>query len=106
LLLSNGGLNTIYPLLGMAGFAQIGAAVALVLSSPKGSNFRKNIGGSIISGFLGIDEPLCYGCSLPRLVPYITSCIAAACAGFFIGGMQAWAGIDMGVNMVYGVDGI
>jgi N-acetylmuramic acid-specific PTS system IIC component len=89
MLLQNGGLNTIYPLLGMAGFGQIGAAVALYLVASKGSNYRKTIKSSIISGFLGIDEPLCYGMSIPKLVPFVTSCISATCAGFFIGGMQA-----------------
>jgi phosphotransferase system glucose/maltose/N-acetylglucosamine-specific IIC component len=44
--------------------------------------------------------------SIPKLVPFVTSCISATCAGFFIGGMQAWLGINMGVNMLYGVDGV
>ncbi|GHU33490.1 hypothetical protein FACS1894166_09070 [Bacilli bacterium] len=82
-------LNTIYPLLGMGGAAQIGAAIALMLIAKKGSNFRKTIKPSIISAFLGIDEPLLYGMNLPRIVPLFTSAIGAAIAGFFIGGMQA-----------------
>jgi phosphotransferase system glucose/maltose/N-acetylglucosamine-specific IIC component len=99
-------LNTIYPLLGMGGAAQIGAALALIMVAKKGSEFRKNIKPSIISSFLGIDEPLLYGMNLPRIVPLFTSAIGAAVAGFFIGGMQAWGGINMGVEIVYGVDGI
>jgi N-acetylmuramic acid-specific PTS system IIC component len=89
MLLTDKGINTVYPLLGMAGFAQIGAAIALYLVAAKQSNYRKTIKSSIISGFLGIDEPLCYGMSIPKIVPFATSCISAACAGLFIGGMQA-----------------
>jgi fluoride ion exporter CrcB/FEX len=44
--------------------------------------------------------------SIPKIVPFATSCISAACAGLFIGGMQAWFGINMGVHMLYGVDGL
>ena len=99
-------LNTIFPLLGMAGPGQVGAALALMITSSKKSNFRKTTLPSLISGVLGIDEPLLYGMNLPRIAPLFTSALAAGCAGFFIGGMQDWVGINMGVQSVYGVNGI
>jgi N-acetylmuramic acid-specific PTS system IIC component len=38
-----GGLNTIFPLLGMSSGGQIGTAIALFIIAKKGSNYRKQI---------------------------------------------------------------
>jgi N-acetylmuramic acid-specific PTS system IIC component len=58
-----------------------------VVATKKGT-LRKQIQGAIIPGFLGIGEPLIYGVSLPRIVPFISACIGAAIPGFFVGAMN------------------
>lgn len=55
------------------------------MRAESGSTIRKQIQGAIIPGFLGIGEPLIYGVSLPRVKPFITSCIGGAIAGFAMG---------------------
>lgn len=98
--------NTIYPLLGMGGFAMLGGMLALYLLAPKGGEFRKNTRPSFITSFLGIDEPTLYGTILPRIVPLFTCAIAAGVSGLGVGLVQALLDRTMGVQMLYGVDGI
>lgn len=44
---------------------------------------------AIITGFFGTTEPAIYGITLPRMKPFILSCIGSACGGLFIGIMGA-----------------
>jgi N-acetylmuramic acid-specific PTS system IIC component len=99
------GLNTIFPLLGMAGAAQVGAGFFLMLTAQKDGNFRKRVKGLLVSGILGIDEPLLFGVELPRVVPLITCCIAAMIPGCYIGIMNL-CHIDMGIEAIWGQNGI
>jgi N-acetylmuramic acid-specific PTS system IIC component len=106
-LMSTQGVNFVFPLLGMAGAAQVGTAIILSWLSKKGSKFRKDIGACIVSGVLGIDEPLLYGVNLPRIIPLFTAAMGAAVGGLFIGLMVSpIANIHMGVQQVFGVNGV
>jgi N-acetylmuramic acid-specific PTS system IIC component len=103
---NNGGLNTIFPLLGMGSGGQIGTAIALFIIAKQHSKYREQVKPWIISGILGIDEPLLYGNNIPRIVPLFTASIGAATGGFFIGMMNAWFHIPMGVAQPFGVNGV
>jgi len=99
------GMNSLFPILAMAGAGQVGAALALYVKSPKDSNLRENIRGAIIPGFLGIGEPLIYGVTLPRVKPFFTSMAGGAIGGIYIGIMSK-IGFTFGLNTVFGSSGI
>lgn len=82
--LESTGSITLFPILCMAGAAQVGAAIAIYLRA-KGRNekLRSVIRGSLPVGFLGIGEPLLYGVTLPLGTPFITASIAGGFAGAF-----------------------
>lgn len=100
------GVNGLFPVLALAGAAQVGMAIALWLRAEKGSTIRKQIQGAIIPGFLGIGEPLIYGVSLPRVKPFITSMIGGAIAGFAMGAWNLWGGDMVGLNAMFGPSGL
>lgn len=99
------GINTLFPLLAMAGAGQVGAGIALYLKSPKNSKLRKSIRGAIVPGILGIGEPLIYGVTLPRVKPFFTSMLGGATGGVYIG-IMAKLGFVFGLNTVFGPSGI
>lgn len=99
------GMNTLFPILGMAGAGQVGAAVALYIKSDKNSKLRKNIRGAIIPGILGVGEPLIYGVTLPRVKPFFTSMAGGAIGGVYIG-ILAKLGYSFGLNTVFGASGL
>lgn len=99
-------VNSLFPILAMAGFAQVGTAIALWLRAQKDSLLRQQIEGAIIPGIFGIGEPLIYGVTLPRIKPFVTSSIAAGFGAFFIGAMMFWANIIFGLNAAFGPSGI
>lgn len=99
------GMNSLFPILAMAGAGQVGASLALYVKSPKDSKLRKNIRGAIIPGFLGIGEPLIYGVTLPRVKPFITSMLGGAVGGVYIG-ILAKMGFVFGLNTVFGSSGV
>ncbi|WP_052663411.1 PTS transporter subunit EIIC [[Mycoplasma] testudinis] len=105
-LVADTGINALFPVLAMGGASQVGTAIALWFVAKKGSALRKQIQGAIIPGILGIGEPLIYGVTLPRLAPYITSCLGAVIPGFFIGAINVWGGANMGLNSVFGPSGV
>lgn len=100
------GVNGLFPVLALAGAAQVGMAIALWMRAEAGSTIRKQIQGAIIPGFLGIGEPLIYGVSLPRVKPFITSCIGGAIAGFAMGAWNLWGGDMVGLNAMFGPSGL
>lgn len=104
-LLQTEGFNTLYPVLGMAGAGQVGAAIALYCKSQPDSLLRQQIKTAIVPGILGIGEPLMYGVMLPRIWPFITASLGGAIGGFFIG-LMAYLGIPIGLNTVFGPSGI
>ena len=99
------GMNSLFPILAMAGAGQVGAAIALYVKSPKESKLRENIRGAIVPGFLGIGEPLIYGVTLPRVKPFFTSMAGGAVGGIYIG-VMAKMGMVFGLNTVFGSSGI
>ncbi|WP_342252303.1 PTS transporter subunit EIIC [Spiroplasma endosymbiont of Amphibalanus improvisus] len=105
-LIDQTGVNGLFPILAMAGFAQVGTAMTLYLLSEKGSDLRKQISGAIIPGIFGIGEPLIYGVTLPRIRPFITSSIGAGFGGFFMGAVSMWGGCTIGLNTMFGPSGL
>ena len=99
------GMNSLFPILAMAGAGQVGAALALYVKSPADSKLRKNIRGAIVPGLLGIGEPLIYGVTLPRVKPFFTSMLGGAVGGIYIG-LMAKMGLVFGLNTVFGSSGI
>lgn len=99
------GMNTLFPILGMAGAGQVGASIALYVRSKKGSKIRDNIRGAIIPGFLGVGEPLIYGITLPRVKPFFTSMLGGAVGGIYIG-VLAKLNLVFGLNTVFGASGL
>lgn len=99
------GMNTLFPILAMAGAGQVGASLALYVKSPKNSKLRNNIKGAIIPGILGIGEPLIYGVTLPRVKPFFTSMLGGAVGGVYIG-LLAKLGFVFGLNTLFGSSGI
>lgn len=104
-LVSSIGMNTLFPILAMAGAGQVGASLALYVKAGKNSKLRKNIRGAIIPGFLGIGEPLIYGVTLPRVKPFFTSMAAGGIGGIYIG-ILAKIGYSFGLNTVFGASGL
>jgi N-acetylmuramic acid-specific PTS system IIC component len=99
-------INTLFPVLALAGASQVGCAIAMFFIANKGGTFRKQIASAIVPGFLGIGEPLIYGVSLPRIVPFVTACIGAMLPGFFVGALNQWGHINMGLLMPTGPSGL
>ena len=104
-LMSSQGFNSLFPILSMAGAGQIGAALALYVASPKGSQLRGQIKGAIVPELLGVGEALIYGVILPRMKPFITACAGGAVGGLFIGTF-AWMGLPIGLNSAFGPSGL
>ncbi len=104
-LVQTAGMNTLFPILSMAGAGQVGASLALYARAKQGSVIRQQIKGAIIPGFLGIGEPLIYGVTLPRMKPFITACCGGAVGGF-VTGLIAWLGFPVGLNTVFGPSGL
>ena len=84
------GVNALFPVLALAGAAQVGTGIALYLKAKKGSIIRKQISGAIVPAFLGIGEPMIYGVTLPRFRPFVTASLGAGVAGFFMGAINSW----------------
>lgn len=73
-----------------ANFAMAGAALAVGFKAKKLEN--KSIGfSSGVTALLSVTEPALYGCLVRLRKPLVTSCIAAAISGIFIGIFQVKA---------------
>lgn len=77
------GLNTLLPVLAMAGGGQVGAAAAVYLKT-KNSLLKKTIATALPIGLMGVGEPLIYGVTLPLFKPFIGACIGGAFGGAVI----------------------
>lgn len=77
------GYITLFPVLGMAGGGQVGAAAAIYLKARRTNNtgLKKVIAGALPSGLLGVAEPLIYGVTLPMGKPFITAGLGAGFGG-------------------------
>ena len=80
-----GGVS-LFPVLAMAGAGQVGAAIAIYMTTKKVGNQRlvKIINGALPAGFLGVGEPLIYGVTLPMFKPFITAGLGAGFGGAFV----------------------
>ncbi|WP_031543218.1 PTS transporter subunit EIIC [Mesoplasma photuris] len=103
---STGFSNPLFPIMAMGGVAQVGVCIGMWFLAGKGSTLRKQISGAIIPGFMGIGEPLIYGIALPRVKPFVLSCLAATFGGFFIGALSTWGGITISMNAATGPGGL
>ncbi len=70
-----------------ATFAQTAVVLAIYLKT-KDKKLKDLCIPAMISGLFGVTEPAIYGVTLPRKTPFYFSCIAAAIAGAYYGGMQ------------------
>ena len=70
----------------MAGFGQVGAALAIYIKAKHTGNLRlkKIIAGALPAGVMGVGEPLVYGVTLPMGKPFLTAGIGAGFGGAFI----------------------
>lgn len=97
-------MNTLFPILAMAGAGQVGGAFAMYLKE-KNPKTKKIILSAIVPGIMGIGEPLIYGVTLPKVKPFITSCLGGAMGGLFLG-IVSMFGTKIGLNSVFGPSGI
>ncbi|SFS36545.1 PTS transporter subunit EIIC [Marininema halotolerans] len=95
-LLNKTGLDPLWPILGMAGAGQVGAALAIYLKT-KNTTLKTVIKGGVPVGILGIGEPLIYGVTLPLGRPFITACLGAAVGGAIQGALGT-ATVAIGVS--------
>ena len=78
------GAISLFPVLCMAGAAQVGGAIAIYIKATNNPKLRNIIRSSLPVGFLGIGEPLLYGVTIPLGKPFVTACIGGGIAGMFI----------------------
>lgn len=79
-LLKANGLNTLLPILAMAGGGQVGAAIAVYIKT-KNQRLKRTIISALPVGIMGVGEPLIYGVTLPLGKPFIAACIGGAFGG-------------------------
>lgn len=96
--LSNNGHSTIFSIINMVSFAQVGAVLAVYMKTKEEKVKQLSI-PAIISGFFGVTEPAIYGISLPMKTPYIMSCVGGAIQGAFVGLLGAKAYILAGLGI-------
>lgn len=70
-----------------ASFAQVAVLIALLFKIYKKKD-RELLVPAIISGVAGVTEPAIYGITLPRVKPFVISCIGAAVGGAYAGAMN------------------
>lgn len=86
--LSTNGFDTVLVGKVACEMAQIAVVLAIVLKT-KDKKVRDIGIPAIITGFFGTTEPAIYGVTLPRMKPFIFSCIGGAIAGGFATAMGA-----------------
>lgn len=102
-LIANHGFTELLPILAMAGAAQVGMAIA-VLMKTRNPKLRSVIKSTLPIGILGVGEPLIYGVSLPLLYPFLTACLGGGFGGAFI----AWGMQNSGTfgSQAFGLSGL
>lgn len=88
------GYSNILAVIGCVSFAQTAALIALYTKIYKKSD-RGLLMPSIISGICGVTEPAIYGITLPRMKPFVMSCIGGAIGGAY-GGLTNLTSYSMG----------
>lgn len=97
--------DKVTPLLAMellAGAAQVGAAIYVVLST-RNKRVKKMVASSIPVGILGIDEPLIWGMSFSMKRLFVASSVGGAIAGSIaaVGGLGASQPVAMGIEAAF-----
>lgn len=100
-LLANTGANPFNALVCGAIVAQGAAGLAAALKT-KNKKQKSLYLTSVVPAFLGITEPLIFGCNLPRLTPFICGCIGGGCAGIF-SSLVGLAGTGMSITALPGI---
>ena len=86
-LLQEFGINAFWPILAMAGGAQVGSAVAVYLKTDK-KRLKNIILTALPVGILGVGEPLIYGVTLPLRRSFLAACLGAGVGGAVIAGLH------------------
>ena len=84
-LLQEFGFNSFWPILAMAGGAQVGSAVAVYMKTDK-KRLKNIILTALPVGILGVGEPLIYGVTLPLRRTFLAACLGAGVGGAVIAG--------------------
>ena len=80
------GFDTIIPPNFTCVFAQVAVVFAIWIKT-RDQHVKDVALPSMITGFFGTTEPAIYGITLPRMKPFVFSCIAGAVGGAIIGGL-------------------
>ncbi|SKA04758.1 PTS system, beta-glucosides-specific IIC component [Pilibacter termitis] len=88
------GYSNILATIGCVSFAQTAVVIALYTKIYKKGD-RELLAPSIISGICGVTEPAIYGITLPRVKPFVISCIGGAIGGAY-GGFVNLTSYSMG----------
>ncbi|MCF7791801.1 MAG: PTS transporter subunit EIIC [Victivallales bacterium] len=86
-LLQELGYNAFWPILAMAGGAQVGSAIAVYIKTDK-KRLKNIIMTALPVGVLGIGEPLIYGVTLPLRRSFLAACLGAGVGGTVIAGFH------------------
>lgn len=92
------GYDNLFVLTTATVFSQSGAVLGVLLKT-NDAEVRQLAIPSLISGIFGITEPAIYGITLPRVKPFVISCIAGAIGGAIIAliGVKKYALYGFGV---------
>lgn len=71
-------------LIGLQMFATAGVVAAMMFKI-KDRTIRESCPPAIISALFGISEPGIYGITLPRVTPFVYTCLASAIGGLYLG---------------------
>lgn len=86
--LANQGFDTVLAGKVACEMAQITAVLVIYLKT-KDMKVKNIALPAVITGFFGTTEPAIYGVTLPRMKPFVFSCIAGAISGAFVCAFQA-----------------
>ena len=104
-LIQTTGVNSLFPILAMAGAGQVGVGIALFLKAEKGALIRNQIKGTIIPAIMGIGEPMIYGITLPRPRTFVASMFGGFFGGLMMGAFNSGDTI-IGLNSQFGPSGL
>lgn len=78
------GQDTVLALMGPAVFAQMGAALAVMIKSHDAA-FKSTCASAAVSALFGITEPAMFGVNLPRKKPLVAVCVGGGVGGAIAG---------------------
>lgn len=78
------GSDFLMALIGLQMFATAGVVIAMAIRT-KDATVREACAPAVISALFGVTEPAIYGITLPKVKPFVYTCIASACGGLVLG---------------------